>query len=96
MKREISLRVTGAARHILDSGATVRQCAEKFGVSKTTIHKDVRERLPRLDPALFEQVSEVLEKNRRERHLRGGMATRRKYQARREALSGAEGTPPPR
>lgn len=79
VKREIYLRVTEAARHILKTGETVRQCAKRFGVSKTTIHKDMRDRLREIDPALFADVSEVLEKNRRERHLRGGMATREKY-----------------
>ena len=85
VKREIYLRVTGAARHILATGATVRQCAERFGVSKTTIHKDMRCRLRDIDPGLFAEVSAVLEKNRRERHLRGGDATRRMYEKRRRA-----------
>ena len=80
MKREIYLRVTGAARHILATGATVRQCAERFGVSKTTIHKDMRERLKEISPALYAQVSQVLAKNKAERHIRGGEATREKYQ----------------
>lgn len=88
MKREIYIRVTDAARHILATGATVRQCAEKFGVSKTTIHKDMRERLKEIDPGLFGEVSKVLEKNRRERHLRGGMATQRKYRELRPTASG--------
>ena len=89
VKREIYIRVTDAARHILATGATVRQCAERFGVSKPTIHKDMRLRLKQVDPGLFAEVSRVLEKNRSERHLRGGMATRRKYAKRREsALSG--------
>ena len=89
MKREIYIRVTDAARHILATGATVRQCAERFGVSKTTIHKDMRKRLKEIDHGLFAEVSAVLDKNRRERHLRGGMATRRKYERRREGtLSG--------
>ena len=89
MKREIYIRVTDAARHILATGATVRQCAERFGVSKTTIHKDMRKRLKEIDPGPFAEVSAVLDKNRRERHLRGGMATRRKYERRREGtLSG--------
>ena len=89
MKREIYIRVTDAARHILATGATVRQCAERFGVSKTTIHKDMRKRLKEIDPGLFAEVSAVVDKNRRERHLRGGMATRRKYERRREGtLSG--------
>ena len=83
MKREIYIRVTDAARHILATGATVRQCAERFGVSKTTIHKDMRKRLKEIDPGLFAEVSAVLDKNRRERHLRGGMATRRKYEQKR-------------
>ena len=80
MKREIYLRVTEAARHILATGATVRQCAERFGVSKTTIHKDMRERLKEISPALYAQVSQVLAKNKAERHIRGGEATREKYQ----------------
>ena len=89
VKREIYIRVTDAARHILATGATVRQCAERFGVSKTTIHKDMRNCLKDIDPGLFAEVSAVLDKNRRERHLRGGMATRRKYERRREGtLSG--------
>ena len=89
VKLEIYIRVTDAARHILATGATVRQCAERFGVSKTTIHKDMRKRLKEIDPGLFAEVSAVLDKNRRERHLRGGMATRRKYERRREGtLSG--------
>ena len=67
----------------------MRQCAERFGVSKTTIHKDMRKRLKEIDPGLFAEVSAVLDKNRRERHLRGGMATRRNYERRREGtLSG--------
>ena len=79
MKREIYLRVVEAAEYIAREGATVRACAEKFGVSKTTINKDMRERLPEIDSALAERVSGVLAKNRAERHIRGGMATREKY-----------------
>ncbi len=79
MKREIYLRVVEAAEYIAREGATVRACAEKFGVSKTTIHKDMRERLPGIDSALSERVGNVLAKNRAERHIRGGMATREKY-----------------
>lgn len=79
MKREIQTRVTEAARYILRTGATVRACAEAFGVSKTTIHKDMRERLPALDPAMARRVDGVLGKNRAERHIRGGRATREKY-----------------
>ena len=81
MREEVRLRVMQAAEHILETGATVRACAGKFGVSKTTIHKDMRERLPQMDGELSRRVDEVLQKNLRERHLRGGEATRRKYSA---------------
>ena len=79
MKREVQNRVTEAAEHILKTGATVRACAEAFGVSKTTIHKDMRERLPELSETMARQVDAVLRKNREERHIRGGQATRVKY-----------------
>ena len=58
----------------------MRVCAKRFGVSKTTIHKDMRERLKEISPALYAQVSQVLAKNKAERHIRGGEATREKYQ----------------
>lgn len=87
MKNEVRTRVTEAARHILKTGATVRACAEAFGVSKTTIHKDMRKRLPVLNPAMARRVDAVLEKNKAERHLRGGQATREKY-SRERAESG--------
>ena len=80
MKREIYIRVTEAAEYIRATGATVRVCAKRFGVSKTTIHKDMRERLKEISPALYAQVSQVLPKNKAERHIRGGEATREKYQ----------------
>ena len=73
------MRVTEAAKHILKTGATVRACAEVFGVSKTTIHKDMRERLPELSPSMARGVDAVLRRNRGERHIRGGQATRVKY-----------------
>lgn len=73
------MRVTEAAKHILKTGATVRACAEVFGVSKTTIHKDMRERLPELSPSMARRVDAVLRRNREERHIRGGQATREKY-----------------
>ena len=80
MKREIYIRVTEAAEYIRATGATVRVCAKRFGVSKTTIHKDMRERLKEISPALYAQVSQVLAKNKADRHIRGGEATREKYQ----------------
>lgn len=79
MKRKVQTRVTEAAKHILKTGATVRACAEVFGVSKTTIHKDMRERLPELSPSMARRVDAVLRRNREERHIRGGQATRVKY-----------------
>ena len=79
MKREVQLRVVEAAKYILRTGATVRACAEKFGVSKTTIHKDMRKRLPELSEAMARRVDAVLNKNREERHIRGGQATKEKY-----------------
>ena len=81
MREEVRLRVMQAAEHILETGATVRACAGKFGVSKTTIHKDMRERLPKMDGDLGRRVDAVLQRNLQERHLRGGEATRRKYSA---------------
>jgi len=66
-------------RHIAETGDTVRAAAEHFGISKSTVHKDVAERLEYINPALFNTVRTVLEKNKSERHLRGGEATRQKY-----------------
>lgn len=79
MKDDVRLRVMRAAEHILETGATVRACAAKFGVSKTTIHKDVRSRLPEMDADLGRSVDAILRKNLQERHLRGGEATRQKF-----------------
>ena len=82
MKGEVWQRVLAEAEHILNTGDTVRGCAERFGVSKTTVHKDMRERLPRLDGRAARRVDAVLRKNLEERHIRGGEATRRKYRGR--------------
>ena len=79
MREDIIERVETAARYIRATGATVRECARVMGVSKTTIHKDMREKLRLIHPGLARDVGEVLDKNRAERHLRGGMATREKY-----------------
>ena len=65
--------------YIIDTGATVRAAAKVFKISKSTVHKDVTERLRNENPQLYKQVKQVLEKNKEERHIRGGMATRRKY-----------------
>ena len=65
--------------YIVEHGATVRDAAQKFGISKSTVHKDVTEELRRIDRPLYERVYEILQKNKEERHLRGGEATRKKY-----------------
>ncbi len=68
-----------AAEYIIENKATVRSAAKKFGVSKSTVHKDVSERLKHLNPNLYSEVKAVLEKNKQERHIRGGKATKEKY-----------------
>ena len=83
MKEYIEERVREIAAYILATGATVRGCARRFGVSKTTVHKDMRERLPQLSAALADSVAAVLDVNKADRHRRGGDATRRKYLRRR-------------
>lgn len=79
MKAYIEERVLGIANYILETGATVRSAAGKFKISKSTVHKDVTERLSELNPALARQVRQVLQKNMDERHIRGGEATRKRY-----------------
>lgn len=79
MQNYIRKRAVKIAQHILLTSHTVRQTAEVFGISKSTVHKDVAERLPKINMAMAEQVRSVLEKNKSERHLRGGEATRKKY-----------------
>lgn len=70
--------------YIMETGATVRKAADVFGISKSTVHKDVAERLKYIDTALYRQVSGVLAKNKAQRHIRGGMATREKYRKKRD------------
>ncbi|MBE6717829.1 MAG: stage III sporulation protein D [Ruminococcaceae bacterium] len=67
------------ASYIIDNGATVRQAAQFFGISKSTVHKDLVCKLKYINPSLYSQVKKVLDKNKAERHLRGGEATKRKY-----------------
>ena len=68
------------AKYILEKNTTVRQTAKTFGVSKSTIHKDVTERLKEINPSLAKEVKNVLDKNKSERHIRGGVATKLKYE----------------
>lgn len=79
MRDYIRKRVVDVSLYIVKTNATVRQAATVFGVSKSTIHKDVTERLPKLNEDLAAQVKQVLEHNKAERHIRGGEATKRKY-----------------
>ena len=79
MKDYIRKRVLDICSHILDSRQTVRQAAAVFGVSKSTVHKDMIERLPTINKRLAQKVRHVLEMNKAERHIRGGEATRKKY-----------------
>ena len=83
MKDQPEARAVILGEYIVRQKATVRAAAEWFGVSKSTVHKDVSERLEQLQPDLYAQVKENLEQNKQERHIRGGMATKRKYELRR-------------
>lgn len=75
----IEERAVNLAHYIIDSKDTVRGAARKFGVSKSTVHKDVSERLLKINPILAHEVREILDENKAERHIRGGMATKLKY-----------------
>jgi putative DeoR family transcriptional regulator (stage III sporulation protein D) len=79
MKEYIELRVLRLAEYIVETGDTVRGTSKIFGVSKSTIHKDVSQRLFEINPTLAKEVRRVLQKNKAERHLRGGKATQIKY-----------------
>lgn len=79
LKGIVEERALKLGEYILESKATVRLAAKKFGVSKSTVHKDVSHRLRNLNPMLYKEVREILETNKQERHLRGGLATRKKY-----------------
>ena len=79
LKGNIEERAVELARYIIENRTTVRAAAGKFGISKSTVHKDLSERLAVINPALYQQVKAVLEENKAERHIRGGIATRKKY-----------------
>ena len=79
MTDTIEQRACTLAVYIIETGATVRAAASHFGISKSTVHKDLQQRLPRCNPQLYAQVRKVLDLNKTERHIRGGMATRRMY-----------------
>ena len=80
MKDYIEERAVEIANYIIESNSTVRQTAKKFGISKSTVHKDITERLKKVNPQLYKQVAEILKINKEERHIRGGLATKKKYE----------------
>ncbi|MBO5049629.1 MAG: sporulation transcriptional regulator SpoIIID [Oscillospiraceae bacterium] len=79
MEYSMEQRACELAVYIIETGATVRACAKKFGISKSTVHKDLSQRLKQYNKNLYLQARAVLEQNKAERHIRGGMATRQKY-----------------
>ena len=79
MSDTIEERACELAVYMIETGATVRAAARHFGISKSTVHKDLSQRLPRCNRNLYAQVRQVLDVNKQQRHIRGGMATRRKY-----------------
>ena len=79
MVTDIEKRACDVARYILENRSTVRAAAKEFGISKSTVHKDVTQRLEKVNPFLFAEVRVLLDVNKAERHIRGGLATRRKY-----------------
>ena len=85
MADTIEKRACELAVYIIETGATVRTAAQHFGISKSTVHKDLSQRLPQYNKLLYAQVRHVLDINKAQRHIRGGMATRRKYQQRKSS-----------
>lgn len=79
MTDTIEQRACELAVYMIETGATVRSAANHFHISKSTVHKDLSQRLPRINPELYQQVRKILDENKAQRHIRGGMATRRKY-----------------
>ena len=79
MSETLEQRACELAVYIIETGATVRAAAKHFAISKSTVHKDLSQRLPQCNPLLYDQVRLVLDRNKLERHIRGGMATRKKY-----------------
>jgi putative DeoR family transcriptional regulator (stage III sporulation protein D) len=79
MREATQDRAVALGEYIIETGATVRATAKQFNISKSTVHKDVAERLKKIQPQIYAQAKIVLERNKAQRHIRGGMATRRKY-----------------
>lgn len=89
MKGEPNERAIQLGEYIIETKSTVRGAAAQFGISKSTVHKDLQERLPKICPSLYPQVREVLDTNKQERHIRGGLATKHKYEIKKSSGSGA-------
>ena len=79
MTEPLEERARDLAVYMIETGATVRSTAKHFHISKSTVHKDISQRLEHYNPILFAQVRQILDRNKQERHIRGGMATRKKY-----------------
>lgn len=79
MKQPPEQRACQIAVYMIETGGTVRSAAQQFGISKSTVHKDLSEKLPNASPLLYRQVRQLLDRNKSERHIRGGLATRAKY-----------------
>lgn len=86
MNTEIEERAILCAQYIIENKCTVRQAARQFGISKSTLHKDVSERLKWISPSLYVDVKRILETNKAQRHIRGGQATRLKYKQRAQVI----------
>ena len=80
MNGSLGDRAVMLGEYIIESGATVREAAKKFGISKSTVHKDVTSRLKTANPSVYRRVREILDLNKSERHIRGGLATKHKYE----------------
>lgn len=79
MTEPLEERARDLAVYMIETGATVRSAAKHFHISKSTVHKDLQQRLQKYNPALYAEVRQILDKNKQERHIRGGLATRKKY-----------------
>ena len=79
MTKPLEERACALAMYIIETGATVRAAAKHYQISKSTVHKDISQRLERCNPMLYSQVRKILDKNKQERHIRGGLATQKKY-----------------
>lgn len=91
MWEDLEERVLCCAEYIVQTGCTVRACSAHFSISKSTVHKDMTERLLQIDKALYAEVRAILDKNLSERHIRGGNATRKKYELKKRIAAHAAG-----